>query len=249
MEFVHVEMNEALATVRMERGKVHALNDQVIDELSQTFRELEKDEKTKAVILTGTGKFFSFGFDIPGFMDYSPEAFTRYVTNFTGFCTYLFLYPKPVIAAINGHAIAGGCILATAADYRVMVSGRAKISLNEITFGSSIFAGSVEMLKFCVGRRNAELVLTTGDMFSAEEARTIRLIDLVTTEPELMENARRIALDYAAKENPAFDSLKKLSRRPVADKIMAREPESIREFVKIWYSPATRGYLKKIEIR
>jgi len=249
MEFVNVDIKDTLATVRLERGKVHAINDQVVDELSQAFKKLEMDDSVKAVILTGTGKFFSFGFDIPGFIDYSPEAFTRFVTNFTGFCSYLFMYPKPIIAAINGHAIAGGCILTTAADYRVMVSGKAKISLNEITFGSSIFAGSVEMLKFCVGRRNAELILTTGAMFSAEEARSIRLVDLVTTESKLMENARRIAHDYAAKEGPAFESLKKLSRRPVAEKIFAREPEAIREFVKIWYSQATRKNLEKIEIR
>ena len=64
MEFVHIDREEILATVRLERGKVHALNDQVIDELSQAFRDLEQDDSIRAVILTGTGKFFSFGFDI-----------------------------------------------------------------------------------------------------------------------------------------------------------------------------------------
>lgn len=249
MDFIHTEIDNNLALVRLERGKVHALTDQVIKELHNTFRDLENHDSVKAIILAGTGKFFSFGFDIPWFMGYSPQAFTGFVTKFAELYTYMFLYPKPVIAALNGHTIAGGCILATAADYRLMASGKSKISLNEITFGSSIFAGSVEMLKFCVGQRNAELILTTGAMYSPEEAHRMGLVDWVTSDEKLMDDARRIALNYAEKENPAFASLKMMLRKPVAENMVAREGEAIREFVKIWYSNKTREYLKKVEIR
>jgi enoyl-CoA hydratase/carnithine racemase len=249
MDFVHVDKDADLAVIRLERGKVHALNDQVIEEVHETFTALENDDSVKAVILTGTGKFFSFGFDIPGFMNHSPEAFTTFVTRFTKLYTYMFLYPKPVVAAINGHCIAGGCILATAADYRIMVSGKARIALNEVTFGSSIFAGSIEMLKFCAGSRHAELILTSGHMYSAEEAVNMNLVDLATSDDNLMDEAKRVAREYAAKENSAFVSLKNMLRKPVAEKMVAREGESIREFIKIWYLPATREYLKKIEIR
>jgi enoyl-CoA hydratase/carnithine racemase len=249
MDFVTISRDNDLAEVRLNRGKVHAINDQVVDELRDAFKNLENDSSVRAIILTGTDKFFSFGFDIPGFMDFSPEAFTRFVTNFTSLCTYLFLYPKPIVAAINGHAIAGGCILATTADYRIMVTGKARISLNEVTFGSSIFAGSVEMLRFSVGQRNAEVMLTTGAMYSAEEAHQMGLIDRVTDGENLMNETERIALEYAAKENPAFVSLKNLLRKPVVEEIKSREKGAIREFVKIWYSEKTRACLKKIEIR
>ncbi len=248
MDFINIQKDGNLAIIRLERGKVHALNDQVVKELHDTFKDMEHDDSVRAIILTGTGKFFSFGFDIPGFMNHSPEAFTGFVTRFTDLCTYMFLYPKPIIAAINGHVIAGGCILTTAADYRIMVTGKSKISLNEITFGSSIFASSVDMLKFCVGHRNAELILTTGNMYSAEDAHRMGLVDRVTSDENLMEESKKVALNYATKEPPAFTSLKMLSRKPVAEIMIAREREAIREFVKIWYSPATRAYLKKVTI-
>jgi enoyl-CoA hydratase/carnithine racemase len=249
MDFVRVEYDEPLAVVRLERGKVHAINDQMVGELQLTFNELEVNGSIKAVILAGTEKFFSFGFDIPGFMDHSPEAFTHFVTRFTGLYTYLFLYSKPIVAAINGHAVAGGCILTTAADYRLMVTGKARIGLNEISFGSSIFAGSVEMMKYCAGTRNAELILTSGNLYSAEEAHGMGLVDKITSDEKLMDDARQIALEYAGKDRPAFAGLKNLLRRPVADAMIAREAESIREFIKIWYSPATREKLRKIQIR
>lgn len=249
MDFVTISEGNGLAKVALRRGKVHAINDQVVEDLCDAFKSLEDNDSVRAIILTGTDKFFSFGFDIPGFMDYSPEAFTRFVTNFTNLCNYLFLYPKPIVAAINGHAIAGGCILATTADYRIMVSGKARISLNEITFGSSIFAGSVEMLRFCAGQRNAELMLTTGAMYSAEEAHRMGLIDRVVDSDDLMPEAEKTASEYAAKEIPAYVSLKNLLRKPVAEDIKGREKDAIREFVKIWYSGKTRQYLRKIEIR
>jgi enoyl-CoA hydratase/carnithine racemase len=249
MDFVNTTKDNNLAIVRLERGKVHALNDQVVEELHETFNNLVNDDTVKAVILTGTGKFFSFGFDIPGFMDHTPDEFTRFVTRFTDLATYMFLYPRPIIAAINGHAIAGGCILTLTADYRIMIAGKAKISLNEITFGSSIFAGSVEMLKASVGHRNAERILITGDMYSAEEAHEMGLVDQVTSDDKLMDDAKAIALKYSKKEKPAYVSLKNLLRKPVADDIIAREPDSIREFIKIWYSDRTREYLKNVKIR
>ena len=115
----------------------------VIDETAGCLQSLAADPDIRAVILTGDGSFFSFGFDIPEFLSHSKESFSSLLKRFTGLYTYLFTYPKPVVAALNGHAVAGGCMLALACDYRIMVSGKAKISSNEIAFGSSVFAGSV----------------------------------------------------------------------------------------------------------
>lgn len=248
MDFVHVTSDKAVATVTLERGKVHALNDQVVEELHSAVERLAAEDDIRAVILTGTGKFFSFGFDIPGFYKATPEEFTRFVTAFNGLYRYLFMYPKPVVAALNGHTIAGGCMLATACDYRIMVSGKAKISLNEITFGSTVFAGSVDLLKYCVGNRNAESILIGGGMYSAEEACEIGLVDLVVSEDNLISEAIRIAGEMAQREPEAYRSIKNLLRKDIEKRMQATEPESIREFIDIWYADRTREYLKKITI-
>jgi 3,2-trans-enoyl-CoA isomerase len=239
MEFLRVEKADGIAKVILARGKVNAINEFVIDELTACFRELAADDATKAVILTGQGKFFTYGFDIPEFLNYKQEDFLRYLTKFTSFYGDIFLYPKPVIAALNGHTMAGGCMIAIACDYRIMVSGKAKISLNEINFGSSLFAGSVEIIKLWLGQKNAETAVYTGAMYAAEEALQLSLIHQVSTDAELAANARSMAEQYAAKDGVAFRSIKHLLRKPLADEIRRREKDSLLEFVDIWYSEAT----------
>ena len=115
---MHLDIHEGIATVRLERGKVNALNEQVVDELSSCLRGLESDPTVRGVLLTGTGKFFSFGFDIPEFLGAQREEFTGYLRKFTTLYRELFVHPRPVVAALNGHAVAGGCMLATACDVR-----------------------------------------------------------------------------------------------------------------------------------
>ena len=249
METLKVAKDDAVATVMLSRGKVNAISEQMVEELTDVFAEIKTDPATRVVLLTGTGKFFSFGFDIPEFLSYSRQDFARFLTSFSQLYTSVYLYPKPVVAALNGHAIAGGCMLATACDHRLMVTGKAKISLNEIGFGSSVFAGSVAMLKACVGQRNAERILATGAMLPAEEALDMGLIDRKSSEEELAAAARNVALDLAARDAKAFESIKMLLRKPIAEGWERREQASIAEFVDIWYSESTWSQLQEIKIR
>jgi len=140
-------------------------------------------------------------------------------------------------------------MLATACDRRLMVTGKARISLNEITFGASVFAGAVEILRCCAGQANAEKVLYSGEMYSAEQARDLGLVDAVTSDDELMAQARAAALDLAARAPAAFASIKGLLRRPAAEEGRRRERDSILEFADIWYSESTWANLQKIKIR
>ena len=248
MSYVHVESAGGIATVVLERGKVNALNAAVVAELSATFEALLRDTAVSAVVLTGHGKFFSFGFDIPEFLSYSKEDFTAFLTRFASFYRDLFVFPKPVIAALNGHAIAGGCMIALTCDRAIMAEGSAKIGLNEIGFGSSVFAGSVEMLQFRSGPRAAD-VLYSGAMYSPVEAQGIGLIDEVVATDALAGRAREIAVELGSRRPAAFAGLKSLLRQPVADAAAVREAASIRAFVEIWYSEPTWANLRGITIR
>ena len=249
MEFVKRELHNGIATLTLQRGKVNALNNSVIEEISTALHNFESDREVKAVILTGRDKFFSFGFDIPEFMTYSKTAFTDFVISFTNLYSYLFLYPKPVVAALNGHTIAGGCMLALACDVRVMAAGKGKIALNEIGFGSSVFAGATEILLFHVGGKNATDILYHGLMYSADDAKKMNLIDSVVSEEQLTEESIQTARTLGDKYPPAFKSVKRFLREPVADSYRPREMQSIEEFVENWYSDATWENLKKIQIR
>ena len=248
MSFVVKSQTGNVTTLTLLRGKVNAVNGEVISELREAFAGLEQDNNCRAVVLTGAGKFFSFGFDIPHFMDYSEEKFAEFLRQFTDFYKYLYSYPKPVVASINGHAIAGGCILALACDYRTMVTGKAKIALNEVTFGSAIFAGCTEMLVNLVGQRFAEQILLTGQMYSAEAAERIGLVDEVVDEDKLNEATSKKGEELAAIDSVAYTGLKKLLRQSVIARIERLEQDSIRDFIEIWYSPSTRAQLQKVKI-
>jgi len=249
MDFIELSLKDGIATVTLNRPKVNAINEQVVSELRDVFGELASDTRVRAVILTGRGSFFSFGFDIPGFMDYPKEAFHRFVMSFSDLVRRIFVFPKPVIAALNGHTVAGGCILAIACDRRVMVTGKAKIALNEITLGASVFTSIAEILRFTVGSRSAQHLLYSGKMNSAEEALALGLVDEAHTEEGLDDAVLRCARDLAERDAEAFGSIKRLLRKDALDRIERDEKGSVSDFVDIWYSQNTWEKLKKIEIR
>ena len=249
MSFLHLEIQEGLVTVRLERGKVNALNEQVVDELAACLRRLETDPAVRGIVLTGTGKFFSFGFDIPEFFGMPKDAFAAYLRKFATLYRDLFLHPRPVVAALNGHTVAGGCMIATACDLRVMVKENAKIGLNEIGFSSSVFSGSLELLRFWVGSRRAQEIVYGGTLLAADQALERGLVDAVVPEGALLDEARTRLEELASKSPPAFRSIKRLLRQSVVEEFQRREEASIREFVDIWYSEETRRELEKIKIR
>ncbi len=249
MSFVVSSKSDGIATVRIERGKVNALNGTVVSELRDVFQGLETDGSVRSVILTGTGRFFSFGFDIPEFLNYSKDEFGGYLDAFTDFYRYLFRYPKPVVAALNGHTVAGGCMMAIACDHRLMADGKAKIALNEIGFGSSVFAGSTAILVYCIGSKKAQQMLYSGRMYSAQEALQIGLVDEAVQEELLAARALEVAREYAGRDSVAFSGIKNLLRAPVSEQIALREKDSIKEFLDIWYSGKTWENLRKITIR
>jgi enoyl-CoA hydratase/carnithine racemase len=247
----HLEFRQVgnIGVIALARGKVNAIDEDMVSELDGLTGEMAANPDVKALVLTGAGKFFSFGWDVPALYDYAQKDFVRFMRAFCRLCRDLFLFPKPLVAAINGHAMAGGYILALTCDYRLMVDGPAKLSLNEVTFGSTIPVSTVEMLRYAAGNRAAETVLLTGRMFEPLEALRFGLVDRLAPPEILMGAAEAAATDMARHVGPAYASLKRLIKGPMADSWLAREEDSIREFADIWYSPQTREMLKGIQIR
>jgi Delta3-Delta2-enoyl-CoA isomerase len=249
MSNFELQHEDGIATICMSRGKVNAIDGEMVAGLRSTFRELTERDDTAGAVLTGRGAFFSFGLDVPALYDLSPEAFAAFLRDFTALYTELFAFPKPLVAAINGHAAAGACMLALAADVRLMAEGPGRIGLNEATFGSSLFAGSVEMLRFAVGDPAASQVALTGALYEARAAAELGLVDALVSADQLLVAAQSRALALGHGHPAAFRSIKSLLRGRVLDTMRATEAASIDEFVSIWYSPATRKELQRIQIR
>jgi Delta3-Delta2-enoyl-CoA isomerase len=248
MKYLLKTVESNIATIVLNRGKVNPINEEFTDEFLSLLEELKADPEVRAVVITGRDKFFSFGLDIPEFLSYAKPDFIRFVTKFAQLYSNLFVFPKPVIASLNGHTVAGGCMLASACDYRIMASGKSRISLNEINFGSSLFPGSAVMLKYCVGNRNAEIIAYTGAMFSAEEAKNLGLVDAIVTEDALLQSTLQAAGEFSRRYSPAFESIKMLLRTETLKEVQAQDEKYKNEMVDIWYSEATWQQLKNIKI-
>ena len=248
MKYIDYTTAAGVAHLTLNRGKVNALNLDVVKELDAALDSVEQSEAC-AVCLAGNEKFFCFGFDVPEMLPWPVETMRDYLLAFTALTTRLYLFPKPLLAKLAGHAIAGGCMLAIMCDQRVMVRSKARISLNEIAFGASVFAGVTEILRELIGTRHAGQVLLTGKFYDADEAAAIGLVDQAV-DVDNIDSAVQTRLDSLMNTDAtAYAALKQRIRAPIVKRFMEIETESIDEFLDIWYSPNTREALKKIQIK
>jgi len=161
----------------------------------------------------------------------------------------MFLFPKPIVAALNGHAVAGGCVLALPCDTRIAADVTMSMALNEVALGASLFASTVEMLRYRLRNAEAEQLLLTGRMIDTKEALRIGLVDQVVEGSNLLPTALSRAQELAAQYGPGYVALRRLIRQRVADRWLRREEASIEEFVRIWYTPETRAKTRLVQIR
>ena len=199
-ETLLVERDGAVAVVTVNRPKVlNALNTQTIDELERALLELQQDDNVRAIVLTGAGeKSFVAGADINELAVLSPAQGQQHARRGQAVFNTIEHLGKPVIAAINGFALGGGCELAMACTLRV-AADTARLGQPEINLGIIPgYAGS-QRLPRLVGKGRALEILLTGDMVSAARAYEIGLVNAVVRPGELMTEAKRIAGALAAK--------------------------------------------------
>src|SRR5436853_7717728 len=130
-ETIQLEMNDRIATLRLDRPPANALDLSFISALADTFTELEDRDDLRALIVTGAGRFFSAGLDLKAVPTYSRDEQRALANNLNRMVGRLYGLPLPVVAAVNGHSIAGGVIVAPCCDYRIAAAGDYKIGLTE----------------------------------------------------------------------------------------------------------------------
>lgn len=198
---------DGIVTLRLAHGKASALDIELCDELR---RQLDASRDARAVILTGTGTIFSAGVDLFRLTDGGAPYVERFFPALRDALETLFTFPRPVIAAANGHAIAGGCLMVAACDYRLMSAG--KIGVPELLVGVPLPAIAAEILQFAAGR-DAQWLAYTGGTITPEEALGRGLIDEVVAPDFLMSRANEMAQRLAAAPADAFRITKLQFRR------------------------------------
>jgi enoyl-CoA hydratase len=194
MENVRTENKDGILVVTIDRPKfLNALNARTIDELRQVFSAAREDDAVRAVILTGGGeKAFVAGADINELAQATPM--TGKSTAERGQRTFLNIerFPKPVIAAINGFALGGGCELALACHIRI-ASEKAQLGLPEVTLGIIPGYGGTQRMARLLGKGKALELILTGDRINAQDAERIGLVNRVVSAEELMPTAEKMA--------------------------------------------------------
>ena len=191
---------DGVALITLDRPEaLNALSQRLVAELSAAFRQARTDASVKGVVVTGAGeKAFAAGADIAEFADMDPLTAHRFATRGQGVMTQIESMAKPVVAAVNGFALGGGCELAMACHLRV-ASETAQFGQPEVQLGLIAGYGGTQRLPRLVGRGIATELLLTADRISAQRAYETGLVNRVVPADQLIETAREIVLKIASK--------------------------------------------------
>ena len=199
---IRVDQDDRVATITISRPeKLNALNGETLDELRKAFDEIARDDAIGGVILTGAGdKAFVAGADISELAGLDPVAAREHALRGQGLCSLIEELGKPVVAAVNGFALGGGCELAMACTLRV-ASEKARFGQPEVKLGVIPGFGGTQRLGRLVGRGSALELLLTGDLIDAGEAHRIGLVNRVVPAAEVMQESRAL-LDRILAQGP-----------------------------------------------
>lgn len=194
-----IERNDHVAVVTMNSNKVNAQSEEFFEDLHRAFDTLEKEHADCSVVLTGKGVVFSAGLDLkqvlPLFATRDQSRIEAWWQRYRATNYRLFSYPRPTVAAVNGHAFAGGLITALACDRRIAASGTARFSLNEVRIGIPMPSIYVEIIRYALGDRVCDELCLGAREYGVPEAAERGLFDEVVSPEKLLPRASEVAGD------------------------------------------------------
>jgi enoyl-CoA hydratase len=237
MDSIVLEMRGDIAVARMAHGKASTLDVEFCDMLVRTFDSLAASP-VSAVVLTGTGGIFSAGVDLLRLQKGGAAYAERFVPLISVVVRALFTFPKPLVAAVNGHAVAGGCVMACTADHRMMARGPARIGVAELLVGVPFPTAPLEAVRHVVPPHLLQAVVYGALTYPPEQALVLGLVDELVDADHLVDEAVVVAERLAALPAEAFALTKRLLRAPALARIDAGA-EHDREVERVWRDPAT----------
>ena len=246
MEMIRVERRDQVAVVKLNRSVTNALDLPLVEELAETLRTATHAPGVRGLVLGSANvKFFSIGFDIPHLFDLTRDDFQSFYQAFNRMCLDLYTFPKPTIAAMTGHAIAGGCILALCCDYRFIAQGRKLMGLNEIKLGVPVPYVADCVLRHLVGVRNAREITDKGEFYRPEESFQMGMVDQVLPLEQVLLKSVEEAGSLGGPSQESFAMIKRNRVEPVESRILAHLEEREQFFVERWYSDQARERLQE----
>ena len=252
MGLYRIEWRDGIAEISLACGKANALNPQSLAALSQAFDQAgetgTRGAGARGVILTGYDRFFSAGFDLVSLYDLNRSKMSAFAREFDRVMLQVFAFPRPTVAAINGYAVAGGCILALACDARLMPDHVGQIGLNEIRLGLPFPASALEIARHCLPMEFVDSILYGGQLYAPLEAMSRGLVDGLTP-CDVMQEARAVCRRLAEQPPAAFEAIKTSLKRPAIHRANDTLDELRKAFVEAWFSPDGRRLVGEARAR
>lgn len=239
MKTYHFDQKEPFGILHLHASNANAMNQQVLQAISAGLQEAAK-ANLKGLVLTGYDRFFSAGLDLLAVSEFDREQMRRFMADWEAAMIQLFEFPMPVIAAINGAATAGGCILAMACDYRIMAAESALIGMNGIRLGISLPAAALEILREGIPASQLAYVLYSGRLFKAEEALQRGFVNEIAQQKDLLETALVRLREFAGHAGNPAASLKAALRRNTLARIRENAEEMREKFLDVWFNPTAQ---------
>jgi len=239
------EAVSGVVVVRLAHGPVNALDLALVNAITATFRELDASDE-RAVVLTGAGRTFSAGVDLWRVVDGGPEYAQAYVPALVDAFEAVFTCTKPVVAAVNGHAVAGGAILASGCDHRLMAEGPGRIGVPELRVGVPFPTSALEILSFALGPVLARRAVLEADTYEPAMALARGFVDEVVPAGHLLDSAVAAARRLADVTPPATYAMTKRQLRAEAmERIHRLRPRFDAEAVGLWMERARDGRIRE----
>jgi enoyl-CoA hydratase len=240
---IDLKTESGIAVVTMRHGKANALDIEFCEELANCFSKLCASD-ARAVVVAGQDRIFSAGVDLIRLSSGGPDYVRAFLPTLHRLYDAVFFHPKPVVAAVNGHAIAGGCVLACCADRRIMARGNGRIGVTELLVGVPFPALAFEIVRFAVPGRYLPELMLSGATYDNDAALQRGWIDAVAPADDLMAKAVEAA-DRLAKLSPAaFAMTKKQLRAAVSERIAHSWKSTDEKVTEIWAAPETLSHIR-----
>ncbi len=245
---VRHEEHRGVHTLVMDHG-ANALDWPMMNELRHEVAALAADGAPPLVLVSAHDTVFCPGWDLKLLANAVREEVAEFLVVFDSLIHDLFSYPGPTAAAVGGHAVAGGCLMAIACDLRIMVEGRPRMGISELNLGVPLPADSVRMLRARLNVSAIDDLVFRGDGCTAERARVLGIVHRATTGDRLLELAEREIGKVASKPRKAYTRTKQFLLGEVWAAMGRGAPEEHDAFLDCWFEPETQERIRGLALR
>jgi enoyl-CoA hydratase len=234
---IEIEREGEVALLYLNRAKVNALDPALVSELLAKWRELDADPATGAVVLASRREgVFSAGFDLKALHDLQRDRFAVFIQTFASLYYAIFAGAVPVVAAVGGHAIAGGAILALACDRRIFSRGEGRFGVTEVDLALPLPPGVLQLLRAAAGEGPTVEAALFGRLYTPEEARASGYADRLVETGDALTEALREAHVLAAKPREALRTIRRELRSPWSRRVAEADAGVGEAFAHWWFS-------------